>query len=199
MTEEQKMATSYGEIKDKVLKLQLKVLVNFFECAMYQAFGEEWKEKTMLYVRERVLRNVHSMNYKSLNDAYDKKHDFAITDLDIIAIAALIVYDFRDVCCRYRNLDDEKLRKLVSGIRSSRNAMAHQVSDDLKAAREGLEQLRAFVAFLEENGWEYEANKSFKEYLRKDGRAIDASRTFVTDVKNELLDCEIEVEKQKKQ
>lgn len=199
MNEEKTMLEGSGEIKEKVLKLEEKILRIFFECAMYQALGEKWKDKTIVRAREKVLRNDHAMNYKSLTEAYDKKQDFAITDLDITALAALIVYDFSDVCCCYRNLDDEKLRKLVSGIRSSRNAMAHQVSDDLKAAREGLEQLRDFVAFLEENGWEYEANESFKEYLRKDGRAIDASRTFLTDVKNELLDCEIEVEKQKKQ
>lgn len=198
MNEEKTMLEGSGEIKEKVLKLEEKILRIFFECAMYQALGEKWKDKTIVRAREKVLRNDHAMNYKSLTEAYDKKQDFAITDLDITALAALIVYDFSDVCCCYRNLDDEKLRKLVSDIRRSVTAMAH-FSYDLDVVREGLEQLRDFVAFLEENGWEYEANESFKEYLRKDGRAIDASRTFLTDVKNELLDCEIEVEKQKKQ
>ena len=198
MNEEKTMLEGSGEIKEKVLKLEEKILRIFFECAMYQALGEKWKDKTIVRAREKVLRNDHAMNYKSLTEAYDKKQDFAITDLDITALAALIVYDFRYACCCYKNLDDEKLRKLVSDIRRSVTAMAY-FSYDLDVVREGLEQLREFVAFLEENGWEYEANESFKEYLRKDGRAIDASRTFLTDVKNELLDCEIEVEKQKKQ
>ena len=198
MNEEKTMLEGSGEIKEKVLKLEEKILRIFFECAMYQALGEKWKDKTIVRAREKVLRNDHAMNYKSLTEAYDKKQDFAITDLDITALAALIVYDFRYACCCYKNLDDEKLRKLVSDIRRSVTAMAY-FSYDLDVVREGVEQLRDFVAFLEENGWEYEANESFKEYLRKDGRAIDASRTFLTDVKNELLDCEIEVEKQKKQ
>ena len=39
MNEEKTMLEGSGEIKEKVLKLEEKILRIFFECAMYQALG----------------------------------------------------------------------------------------------------------------------------------------------------------------
>ena len=201
MNEEKTMLEGSGEIKEKVLKLEEKILRIFFECAMYQALGEKWKDKTIVRAREKVLRNDHAMNYKSLTEAYDKKQDFAITDLDITALAALIVYDFSDVCCCYKGLDVNQLKKLVGRIRENRNQLSHssENSDILGNVKEGLERVNSFVTFLKESDWQYEENEKFREYLQKTDAENDGSKTFLETIEDNVLDCAVELENIKKQ
>lgn len=198
MTEEQKMATSYGEIKDKVRKLQLKVLVNFFECAMYQAFGEDWKMQTIVCARDKASKPSFKNNYKSLNEAYNEKKNFSIDDIDITAVTALIVHDFMNECCRNTTFDNNQLKNLIDEIRKNRNSVSHGTmnSDDLEVAREGLNSLSNFVKFLEENNWKYEENEKFREYLQRTDRSIDKNTTFLEEVNKQLLECEAEIKKQ---
>lgn len=148
----------FAKIKSEIQRLQLYVLIKFFECAMYQALGESWKEKVASKAMFKTITGNYKDNYIKIIDSIKRKKNFDVEDLDITALVTLIRYDFLSECCTYKSLKAPDLSFIIKKIKDDRNSLAHSPinSDDYRVCSNAIENLEKFQMYLEENNWVYE-------------------------------------------
>lgn len=158
----------FAKIKSEIQRLQLYVLIKFFECAMYQALGESWKEKVVSKAMFKTITGNYKDNYIKIIDSIKRKKDFDVEDLDITALVTLIRYDFLSECCTYKRLKATDLSFIIKKIKDDRNSLAHSSinSDDYIVCSNAIENLEKFQLYLEENNWVYEEIPNSTKYFQ---------------------------------
>ena len=180
----EKIDSNYGDIKDKTSKLQIKTLGAFFECSMYHVYREKWKEEAIKRAYRKINNHVHASNYRKLKESFEKKRTFNVEGLDVTCLATLIVYDFLDECCKYKQINKEKLRDKVVNVRNARNSNKHDTLEDneYEICSNMLISLEDFTDFLKEVNWKYYSDKEETQ----DEKSLESIRKDIINYKVEL-------------
>ena len=146
--------------RDKIQELQTELLQDFFEIQMTEQFSPWQTEvKTVASAKEG---GPHS-TYKNMMNVFNTKaiSDVTVKDFDVTALAALMKFDFPNVCCINHNV-----RECITKITNDRNEFSHianyrDTQRVLSLERTAINSMRDFLDCLKMSNWSYRQRESF--------------------------------------
>lgn len=208
MNEERQIVVEKG-LKERIQDLQLEVLLNFFECAMYKIYGEKWKKEVIKAIQKTSPK--YKRNYKSIikaawgdsiifadvKEGVEPRSSFKFTDIDHTAVINLILHNFLSQFCECNNFPENALYEKVRALQNDRNDKSHYTLsvNYLDECSKGIDSLNAFMQILEECGWNGTLSSEFKEYLQRIIENTENEEMFLQNVKKKLLDYKVETDK----
>ena len=151
--------------RDKIQALQTELMQHYFEIQMTSRFPS-WKNQVQNVAITR--QNSAYSTYKEMKEIFDEKGivNITIKDFDVTALAALMRFDFRRLCCL-----DNHMRRCIGRISLDRNGFSHisnynDVQSIFSLEEAAMDNIKDFLEHLQNISWSYpQKDVFFRKYL----------------------------------